>query len=90
MGLNCCRTFISSISLTSELAGSNLIQTLLYPPQVLWHSSSLLNVSVTFTNEKKGKTITQLTRSNVEQEKRFYENRRFSAFPSFMVLWLDF
>ena len=35
-GLNFCRKFISSVSLILELAGSNLVQTLLNNPQVLW------------------------------------------------------
>ena len=35
-GVNFCRTFISSISLFLELAGSDLAQTLLNPPKVVW------------------------------------------------------
>ena len=36
-GVNFCRTFISSISLFLELAGSNLAQTLLNLPKPEWH-----------------------------------------------------
>ena len=69
MGSNFCRTFISSISLFLELAGSNLAQTLLNPSKVIWHRLFLLNVSVIFVNAEKcsvqksrfHKTVTYLT-----------------------------
>ena len=35
--VNFCRTFILSILLCLELAGSNLAQTLLNPSKVIWH-----------------------------------------------------
>ena len=35
--VNICRTFILSISLFLEPAGSNLAQTLLNPPKVVWY-----------------------------------------------------
>ena len=50
---NFCRTFISSISLSLELAGSNLAQTLLNPSKFIWHRLFLLNVSVVFVKAEK-------------------------------------
>ena len=48
-----CGTFISSISLFFELAGSNLVQTLLNPSKVVLHHLLLLNVSGVFVNAEK-------------------------------------
>ena len=45
-----CRTFISSLSLFLELAGSNLAQNLLKPFKVIWHRLFLLIVPVVFVN----------------------------------------
>ena len=52
MDVNFCRTFISSISLFLELAGSDLVQTLLNPSKVKWYHSFLLNLFVVFVNVK--------------------------------------
>ena len=52
-GVIFCRTFISSISLFLELAGSNLAQTLLNPSKAIWHRLFLLNVSAVFVNVEK-------------------------------------
>ena len=69
--VNFCRTFISSILLFFELAGSNLEQTLRNPSKVIWHLLFLLNESVVFVNAVKcsvqnksrfHKTVTYLTR----------------------------
>ena len=51
--VNLCRTFILSISLFLKLGGSNLAQTLLNPPNVIWHCLFLLIVSVVFVNAEK-------------------------------------
>ena len=48
--VNFCRTFISSISLPSELLGSNLTQILLNPSKVISQRLFLLNRSVVFVN----------------------------------------
>ena len=53
-GLNFRRTFISSFPLVLELAGSNLVRTLLEPLQILKHYSILLSGSTVFANEEKG------------------------------------
>ena len=47
-----CGTFISSISLFLELAGSNFSQAL-NPSKVISHRLFLLNVSVVFVNAEK-------------------------------------
>ena len=57
IGLNFCRTFISTISLILERVGSNLVHTLLNPPQVLSSLSFLLGVSL---NEQKGSRSIEL------------------------------
>ena len=54
MWLNFCRTFISGIWLILDRAGSTLVQTLLNPPQAMWHYSFLLAVSIDFADEEKG------------------------------------
>ena len=54
IGLKFCRTFIPSVSLFTDLAGPNLVQTLLNPPQVAWDRSFLLGGCIGFSNEKKG------------------------------------
>ena len=51
--VNFSKTFISSISLFSELAGSNLVQILLNPSKVTWRRLYLLNVFVVFVNARK-------------------------------------
>ena len=43
--VNFCRTFVLSISLFLEPAGSNLAQTLLNPSKVIWHHLFLLKPS---------------------------------------------
>ena len=51
-----CRTFISNVTLSLELAGSNLAQTLLNPSKIIWHCLfllNLLNLSVVFVNAEK-------------------------------------
>ena len=37
IGVNVCRTFVSGILFILELAGTNLVQTLLISAQVPWH-----------------------------------------------------
>ena len=90
--MNFCRTFISSISLFVELAGSNLAQTLLNPSKVIWHLLFLLNVSVVFVNAEKRsvqntnhfhKTITYLTRFDNVMRNDFVKTVYFSPFSSF-------
>ena len=66
--------FVSSPSLILELAGSNLVPTLLNPPKVQWDQSFLSGGSIVFTNEindlvlwgRFQTSITQLTKSNIE------------------------
>ena len=51
--VNFCITFISSILLFLELAGSNLAQNLLNPFKVIWHRLVLLIVPVVFVNAER-------------------------------------
>ena len=69
--VNFCRTFISSISLFLDLAGSNLAQTVLNPLKSIRLCLFLLGVSAVFENAKECsfhnrivsiKPMTQLTR----------------------------
>ena len=53
MSVNSCRTFIYCISLILEPAGSNLVQTLLNPHQVIKHQSFLSDGSIVSANEEK-------------------------------------
>ena len=48
-----CSTFISSISLFLELAGSNLAQVLLNLAKVIWYCLFLVNVPAVFVNANK-------------------------------------
>ena len=53
MWLNFYSTFISGISLILDQTSFTLVQTLLNPPQVLWHYSFLSSASIDFANEEK-------------------------------------
>ena len=86
MHCNFCRTFILSILLLLELAGSNLPQTLLNPSKILWHHLFLLNVSVFFVNGEK---------CSVRVESFSYNHNilldiQFSDFPSFNDIQIEF
>ena len=56
-GRNFYRRFVSNIWLTLQLAGSNLLQTLLNPPQVLQHKAFLSGGHIVFANEEKNLVV---------------------------------
>ena len=82
-GLSSCKTFISSISLILELAGSDLVQTLLNPPQALWHWLFLSGVCVVFENKEKEPFSCNDNNWQDLIWVGFCKNRRFSGFSSF-------
>ena len=94
-----CRTFISSLYLLLELAGSNLAQNLLRPFKVIWNRLFLLIVPVVFVNAERCsvnnrvvfiKPLHNSTRFDNVNAERFCENIRSSRFSSFDGIQIRF